>query len=411
MMISFVLLLGSLFVPLSADLVLDIAHINDHHGYLDSQGAFQLKLQGVKTSVTIGGFPALTAMFKSMPPGTLKIHAGDALTGTPYGFYQGQADAEMMNLICFDSFTLGNHEFDAGDVGTAKFFDFLQNGTCNTTVVSANIMPSVGTPLAPITSKDYIKPWERKTVRGADVAVIAGVTIKSTTQYTSKPLPSTVFLDELTAAQAAIDQARSQGIKYIVLASHQGYSADIEMARQLSGVDVIIGGHSHSLLGNTSGLDLISEGAYPTIVTNADGERVCIAQAWEYAKAFGHLAVSFDTRGAVVSCQGNVTLPIPKNSNPLGPLVGSRLVSKMTLAVNTGFYAPYQGASANVESFFPLGFPLGFGAGLAFAGMSGSSFRFYTVTDRGPNGEGPACVNGSALPGLAASPSALSKSR
>ena len=241
--------------------------------------------------------------------------------------------------------------------------------------------------------------------------MIAGITIKATTQYTSKPLPTTVFVDELTAAQAAIDEARSQGIKFIVLATHQGHILDIEMAQKLSGIDVIIGGHSHSLLGDTSALDLISEGAYPTIVSNADGERVCIAQAWEYSKAFGHLAVSFDASGTVVSCQGNVTLPIPKNSNPLGPLVGSRQVSKKTLTVNAGLYTPYQGASANVESFFPLGFPLGFGAGLAFAGMSGSSFRFYTITDRGPNGAGPACVNGSAVPDLGASPSALSKSR
>jgi 5'-nucleotidase len=55
----------------------------------------------------------------------LKLHAGDALTGDLY-FTQseGQADAALMNTVCFDAFTLGNHEFDGADAGLVKFIDY-----------------------------------------------------------------------------------------------------------------------------------------------------------------------------------------------------------------------------------------------------------------------------------------------
>jgi 5'-nucleotidase/UDP-sugar diphosphatase len=58
------------------------------------------------------------------------------------------------------------------------------------------------------------------------------------------------------------------------------------MAAQLSDVDVIIGGDSHTLLGDFSAIGIdASSGPYPTVVRNRDGDPVCIGQAWEYAKA------------------------------------------------------------------------------------------------------------------------------
>ncbi|MBL8423870.1 MAG: 5'-nucleotidase C-terminal domain-containing protein, partial [Candidatus Accumulibacter phosphatis] len=108
-----------------------------------------------------------------------------------------------------------------------------------------------------------------------------------------------------------IDELRARGIRHIILVTHQGYEADKAMAARLSDVDVIIGGDSHTLLGSFSALGISgSSGPYPTVVKNRDGERVCIGQAWEYAKAFALMQVRFDDRGAVASCSGEVILPI-----------------------------------------------------------------------------------------------------
>ncbi|MGY6517048.1 bifunctional metallophosphatase/5'-nucleotidase, partial [Vibrio parahaemolyticus] len=66
----------------------------------------------------------------------------------------------------------------------------------------------------------------------------------------SRPLATTQFLDETTAAQKSIDELKAKGIRHIVLLSHLGYDADKVIAPKLSDVDVIIGGDSHSLLGD-----------------------------------------------------------------------------------------------------------------------------------------------------------------
>jgi 5'-nucleotidase/UDP-sugar diphosphatase len=141
---------------------LTIAHINDHHSQLDAFAATELVLDGVPTQVEFGGFARQTALFRSLAgtPNLLKLHAGDALTGSLYyTFFKGKADARMMNTICFDAFIPGNHEFDDGDATLKAFLDDAGQGQCQTPTLSANIVPAPGTPLAPLHGgKPYLQP-------------------------------------------------------------------------------------------------------------------------------------------------------------------------------------------------------------------------------------------------------------
>lgn len=299
--------------PTFKPLELNIAHINDHHSQLDAFPATELTLDGVATQVDLGGFARQTAMFKSVA-GTknlLKIHAGDANTGTLYyTFFKGKVDAQMMNTVCFDAFTPGNHEFDDSDTVLKGFLDELAQGTCKTSVISSNVVPATGTALAPTGGTPYLKPWVIKEVDGVKVGLI-GITIKGKTVNSSRPLATTVFNDEVASAQKAIDELKAQGVRHIVAITHQGYDADKAMAAQLTDVDVVIGGDSHSLLGDFRALGITaSSGAYPTVVTNKNGETVCVGQAWEYSKAFGLMNVQFNESGAVKSCGGQASLLI-----------------------------------------------------------------------------------------------------
>lgn len=125
-------------------LTLNIAHVNDHHSHLDGFAA-DLTLDGKPTEIEMGGFPRLTTLFAEAEAeydNLLKLHAGDAITGTlHYTFYEGEADADLMNTVCFDAFALGNHEFDGGDDGLKVFLDHLNNGACATPVLAANVKP------------------------------------------------------------------------------------------------------------------------------------------------------------------------------------------------------------------------------------------------------------------------------
>jgi 5'-nucleotidase len=231
---------------------LTIAHINDHHSQLDAFAATELVLDGVPTQVELGGFARQTALFKSLAgtPNLLKLHAGDALTGSLYyTFFKGKADARMMNTVCFDAFIPGNHEFDDGDATLKAFLDELAQGPCQTPTLSANIVPAPGTPLAPAGGKPYLQPLLIKEIGGVRVGLV-GITIADKTRASSRPLASTQFLDETKSAQAAIDALTAQGVRHIVLMTHHGFDADQAMVSRLRGVDVVIGGDSHTLLGD-----------------------------------------------------------------------------------------------------------------------------------------------------------------
>ena len=296
-----------------AGLEISITHINDHHSNLEPHRDFELVLDGVPTRVEAGGFPRLTTLFRASAqlPNLLKIHAGDAMTGTLYHtLYNGEADAALMNTVCFDAFELGNHEFDEGDAGLRRFLDLLRSGQCRTTVLAANVAPAIGSPLAPRTPNDYLQPYLLKQFGAVTVGII-GIEVRGKTMNSSRPLPGTRFLDEVDTAQQTIDALRALGIRHIILVTHQGYDADLAMAARLTDVDAIIGGDSHTLLGDFSAIGITaSSGPYPTMARNLDGDPVCIAQAWEYAKLFGLLQVRFDERATVVGCSGEVTLPI-----------------------------------------------------------------------------------------------------
>ena len=316
--LSALLLAGCAVVGVGMDaapfkpLTLHIAHINDHHSQLDGFAGTELRLGGVPTQVDLGGFARQTALFKSLAgtPNLLKLHAGDALTGSlHYTFFKGRADAQMMNTICFDAFIPGNHEFDDGDATLKGFLDELARGPCQTPTLSANIVVEPGSPLAPAGAAPYLRPSMVKVVDGVRVGLV-GITIAGKTKASSRPLATTQFLDETTSAQKAIDELKAKGIRHIVLMTHQGYEADLALAARLTDVDVVIGGDSHTLLGDFRAQGVASSGAYPTVARNKSGETVCIGQAWEYGKAIGLMHVQFDPQGRVSQCGGQAALVI-----------------------------------------------------------------------------------------------------
>ena len=136
---------------------------------------------------------------------------------------------------------------------------------------------------------------------------IVGLTIAQKTKASSSPDADTTFQDETAAAQREIDALRAKNVNKIILLSHIGYEYDKQVAARLSGVDVVVGGDSHTLLGpntlTTSGVGSPA-GAYPTRTTDKDGKPVCVVQAWEYAQVVGELKVSFNAQGEVTQCAG-----------------------------------------------------------------------------------------------------------
>ena len=309
---------------------LRILHINDHHSRVAPDSGQVLLLDGQPTQASFGGFPQLVTAFRELSqgiPNVLKLHAGDAITGDLYfTLFAGEADADLMNQVCFDAFEVGNHEFDAGDIGLKKFLDFLSKRTwdCDTPVLGANVRPAVGSsPLARFSANDYLQ--SRVVLeRGGRRIGIVGIDVARKTKASSSPDAGTEFLDEAATAQAQVDALRADGVDVIVLLTHVGYLADLELAKSLSGVDAIVGGDSHSLLGEDfRDFGLTVEGPYPTPIRNRDGDLVCVAQAWQYTWVIGVLDVRFDEAGRVTDCGGRPVLLLGEDLRRDGePLVG-----------------------------------------------------------------------------------------
>jgi 5'-nucleotidase len=156
--------------------------------------------------------------------------------------------------------------------------------------------------LAPNSATDYIAPYAIEEFDGQQVAFI-GIDIADKTKGSSQPDPDTQFLDEVETTQFYVDQLASMGIHNVVVVTHYGYQNDLALAAQVTGIDAIVGGDSHNLLGNFQQYGLPSVGAYPTVTQNADGDLVCVVQAWQYSWVVGELGLTLQ-EGKAASCDG-----------------------------------------------------------------------------------------------------------
>ncbi len=300
--------------PLEVNLV----HINDSHSHLDEEST-KLMLETSlgkreEIQVTNGGFARVAALMNTLvstEKNPIKIHAGDAITGDLYfTLKEGEAEADLMNTVCFDTLTLGNHEFDNTDDGLKKFIGFLNKGSCKnkTQVLSANVEFGKTSSLY---QTDLVKPYTIIEKEGQKIGLI-GLTIANKTKNASRPNQDTVFNDEIVTAQKYIDELKQQGINKIIVQSHLGYGLEKDLATKLSGVDVIVGGDSHTLLADAKlkNYGISPEGDYPTTLKNKDGDQVCVVQAWQYAYVVGQLKVNFDANGKIEACTGKANVLI-----------------------------------------------------------------------------------------------------
>jgi len=287
--------------PAGQPLELTILHVNDTHSMLEP-GMVKLTidldptLTGRAVYVNLGGFPtamAALSRLRAESPNVLLLHAGDMFQGSLYFTqYMGAADIDFWNAMRVDVATLGNHEFDKGPglVQTA-ILDRAAFG-----VTSSNVDLS-GEPA--ITAKGLVRQYVVLEVGGQKVGII-GVTTPET-PYISSPGKNVVFLKAAESVNAAAAALAQTGVNKIIVLSHLGIDADKALASRVSGVDVIVGGHSHTLLGSYPSLGLKGFERYPVVVKDSSGADVLIVQAWQWAHMIGRLRVLFNAEGKVGS--------------------------------------------------------------------------------------------------------------
>lgn len=273
---------------------LSILHVNDTHAHVE---AFPQLMTAVNEA-------------RASRENSLLLHAGDVFSGTLYfNEFFGQADLEFMNAMNFDAMTFGNHEFDLGgsDEGHKALTEFVKGAKFP--MITANIDFSKDPLFAGMFSDSYAVTTEQgkiyngiiKEIDGEKVGIF-GLTTEET-EILSSP-GSIAFENYIEEANKAVAALEAQGVNKIIALTHIGYNDnakvdnDLLLAKNVEGIDIIVGGHSHTKL---DGPDIVN--------TNTIGEAkdaTLIVQANEYGKFLGTLDVSFDKNGVVTEYDGQL---------------------------------------------------------------------------------------------------------
>lgn len=235
---------------------------------------------------------SVIAQERKANPNTILLSAGDTFMGTLYYvMHHGLDSAEVMNTLQYDAMTTGNHEYDEGDGNLALFIDALKFP-----VAAANVDFSKSSALAGKTV-----PYAILKKGGEQIGVIG--LANPETPSMSRPGSDLLFKQNTAEiVQANVDELTAAGVNKIIVLSHLGYPADLELAGAVTGVDVIVGGHTHTLLANT---DSRADGPYPTEAESKDGKKVLVVASGEYLQYLGKLNVEFDPTGELVSWKGD----------------------------------------------------------------------------------------------------------
>ncbi len=204
-----------------------ILHTNDMHCQYVPMAAFWMDSN---PKPEIGGMIALEYQIRQnriKHPNSLLLDAGDMLTGTPLSKIKvngalGGGFAEMMNLLDYDAFTIGNHEFDGGQENLPLLFQNMQFD-----VLSANLFLN-NNPVAP-------KPYKIYKVGAIRVGVIGLIMDYVDEVVPKKHTKNVTVSDPAITAQKIVDEIDAK-TDLIVILAHQGHDMDRQMTNMLKNV-------------------------------------------------------------------------------------------------------------------------------------------------------------------------------
>lgn len=254
---------------------LTILHTNDTHSRIDPFPDNDPNFPGQ------GGYARrshLIKMIRQMNPNLLLLDAGDIFQGTPYfNIYGGKVELKLMSKMGYDAAAFGNHEFDNGMDG---FLDVLPHADFPFLAANYDFSKTI--------LKDKIQDYIIKEKEGRKIGIY-GLGIRFEGLVSSAMYGDTVFIDPIEKAREVEDILwKRHRCDLIICLSHLGFDYDDDrisdtiVATNTKHTDIIIGGHTHSLLDP------------PLQVQNKSNKSVNIAQAGYGGAYLGRLDVFFN---------------------------------------------------------------------------------------------------------------------
>lgn len=230
-----------------------IVHTNDLHGHVENAAAMA----------------AVAREARARNPNTLFLDAGDCITGTPVSsVFKGEPIFEIMTLMGYDAGTIGNHEFDHGWAQIPKF-----RALAGFPLLNANAVDPEGAFLGDA-------PFQVFAVGGVKIGVIGLLSEEMKTLTTTANWADCSVLSPVSVAKRLVPEVRKQ-CDVVVLLTHVGVETDAAIAGAVPGIDLVVGGHSHTELKE------------PVWVANGD-RKVPVVQAYRYGERVGIVDFEWD---------------------------------------------------------------------------------------------------------------------
>ena len=237
-----------------------ILHTNDFHSRFEPFPSNHRKWPNQ------GGISRLTSLItklKQENEHVLLLDSGDVFQGTPYfNIFKGNPELEWIKKMNYDATTIGNHDFDLGIDHLASIRNQYKTPTvnCNYSIEHSPL-------------KELIKPY-KIVKRGSLKIGITGVGIDLNGLLAPTAYKGIIYNDPVLKLQETVTQLRNkENCDFVIVLSHLGYKYDsdkiddIKLAERTTGVDLILGGHTHTFLNK------------PSRITNPEGKAVLVNQA------------------------------------------------------------------------------------------------------------------------------------
>jgi 5'-nucleotidase len=267
--------------PRAGDTRVVLLHTNDTHSRLD---AFPLDGGRYEGLAGVARRKTLIDRVRAAEKNVLLVDSGDVFQGTPYfNFFNGVADYQAMSRLGYDVVTLGNHDFDGG---SATLSSAMEHASFQFVSANLDVVPeALSKPVHPYVVKDFATEGSDTKIRvgffGLCVAfegLVASHLHKGVTWH--EPIARATKIAETLRRDEACDA--------VVCLSHLGYSdgsfspGDTTLAARVPGLDLILGGHTHSFIKE------------PEATQRPDGGTCWVTQAGFAGIWLGRVSLDFD---------------------------------------------------------------------------------------------------------------------
>lgn len=246
---------------------LSVLHFNDTHSHIDPERSGEFFGHGgvIEQAALIDSVRAANGR-----KNVLLLHAGDFSQGTSYfTILKGDIEIELLNDMKFDVVALGNHEFDNGLDELARRLDKL-----HAKVVCANYDFS-----ATVLAKK-VRPYSIVKRGGYKIGIIGLLT--DVRRVVDKNIADKLeYQEPVEVANHYAEYLKNdKKCDLVICLTHIGYEEDCELASLSENVDIVVGGHSHTLLNDI------------TVINNRQGEPVQIVTDWFWGRNLGELRIT-----------------------------------------------------------------------------------------------------------------------